>query len=87
MPPDAVADVSDLLESILHGIITQETEQAVFEEKLRRVDQDHSSTRISHALVNGKNYLCLITKTLLINERIFLAILFVCLQLFKLMVK
>ncbi|ERL84825.1 hypothetical protein D910_02249 [Dendroctonus ponderosae] len=56
LPSDAAADVFDLLESILHGIITQETEQALFEEKLRRADIDHSSTRswaVSQEIIKG----------------------------------
>lgn len=57
LPSDAESDVFDLLESILHGIITQETEQEIFEEKRRRIEQEDTSTRLSNKIVNGAWYL------------------------------
>ncbi|XP_050293019.1 protein spartin [Anthonomus grandis grandis] len=53
LPSDADAEVFDLLESILHGIITQETEQEIFKEKRRRQEKEDASARISNNIING----------------------------------
>lgn len=45
----------DLLESILHGIVTQETEQEIYEEKRRRTEREDTSTMISNKIVDGKS--------------------------------
>lgn len=58
LPSDADADVFDLLESILHGIITQETEQEIYNEKRRRLEEtEDTSAKISNKLVNGAWYI------------------------------
>ncbi|CAG9772586.1 unnamed protein product [Ceutorhynchus assimilis] len=54
LPSDADSDVFDLLESILYGIVTQETEQEIHQEKRRRLaGEDTTSSRISNKIVNG----------------------------------
>ncbi|XP_060526776.1 protein spartin [Cylas formicarius] len=58
LPSDADEDVFDLLENILHGIITQETEQEIQQEKRRREQtREDVSTKISNKLVDGAWYL------------------------------
>lgn len=46
----------DLLESILHGIVTQETEQEIYEEKRRRTEREDTSTMISNKIVDGMSF-------------------------------
>ncbi|XP_066255544.1 protein spartin isoform X2 [Euwallacea similis] len=53
LPSDADSDVFDLLESILHGIVTQETEREIHEAKGRRNEREDASKRISDKIVNG----------------------------------
>ncbi|KAL1506082.1 hypothetical protein ABEB36_005512 [Hypothenemus hampei] len=57
LPSDADADVFELLESILHGIVTQETEKEIYDEKRKRKNEplpvEDTSERMSRKIVNG----------------------------------
>ncbi|CAH1981968.1 unnamed protein product [Acanthoscelides obtectus] len=53
LPSDADSEVFDLLESILHGIISHVTEEGIQEWRRRREEAEDYSSQISDRIVNG----------------------------------
>ncbi|KAJ8952900.1 hypothetical protein NQ318_006517 [Aromia moschata] len=56
LPPDADGEVFDLLENILHGIISQATEEEI-QERRRRKEPTDLSTQVSSKIVDGAWYI------------------------------